>query len=79
MRRTLALLAAVALVAVACGSDGATDAGPVPGRPETTVVTVAESPTTTAAGSPPTTAQTGSTQVSVWLAKGESSPHRTRS
>ena len=69
MRRALALLAVVGLVAVACGSDGATDAGPVPGRPDTTVVT--ESPTTTVAGSPPTTAQTGSTQVSVWLAKGE--------
>ena len=69
MRRALALLAVVGLVAVACGSDGATDAGPVPGRPETTVVT--ESPTTTVAGSPPTTAATGSTQVSVWLAKGE--------
>jgi spore germination protein GerM len=69
MRRALALLAVTGLVAVACGSDGATDAGPVPGRPDTTLVT--DSPTTTAPGLPPATAETSTTQVSVWLAKGE--------
>jgi hypothetical protein len=63
MRRTLALLALVTLVAAACGSDGATDAGPVPGRPDTTVSTIPDTvPATTAAGT---------TQLSVWLARGE--------
>lgn len=70
MRRMLALLAVVGLVAAACGDGGATDAGPVPGRPETSVA--ADSPTTTAGGSAPaTTAPSATTQVSVWLAKGE--------
>ena len=65
------MLAVVGLVAVACGDGGATDAGPVPGRPDTTLVT--DSPTTTAAGSAPATtaAPANTTQVSVWLAKGE--------
>ena len=62
------MLALVALVATACGSDGATDAGPVPGRPETTVTTVTTADT--AATTPATTAA-GTTQVSVWLARGE--------
>jgi spore germination protein GerM len=64
MRRTLSLLALVALVATACGGDSATDAGPVPGRPETTVSTAVPDtlPATTAAGT---------TQVSIWLARGE--------
>ena len=63
MRRTLALLALVAVIATACGADQATDAGPVPGRPDTTVTTTPDTaPATTAAGT---------TQVSVWLARSE--------
>ena len=58
------MLALVGLVAVACGDDGATDAGPVPGRPDTTV-------TTEVAASTPATTAGGTTQVQVWLAKGE--------
>jgi spore germination protein GerM len=65
MRRSLAVLALVTLVATACGGDGATDAGPVPGRPETTVTTT-ETPATT-----PATTAAGTTQLSVWLARGE--------
>ncbi|HVL05673.1 MAG TPA: GerMN domain-containing protein [Acidimicrobiales bacterium] len=65
MRRTLAVLALVAVVATACGTDGATDAGPVPGRPETTVTT-ADTPATA-----PATTAAGTTQVSVWMARGE--------
>ena len=65
MRRTLAMLAVLAIVATACGSEGATDAGPVPGRPETTVTTT-DTPATT-----PATTAAGTTQVSVWLARGE--------
>jgi len=59
------VLALLALVATACGSEGATDAGPVPGRPDTTVTT-ADTPGTT-----PATTAAGTTQVSVWLARGE--------
>jgi spore germination protein GerM len=70
MRRSLALLALIGFTAVACGGDGATDAGPVPGRPETTVVTE-NPPTTTVPGSPATTAAGATAQVAVWLAKGE--------
>jgi spore germination protein GerM len=66
MSRTLAVVAVIGLVAMGCGGDGATDAGPVPGRPEATVG--AETPATAAPG----TTAPGSTQVSVWLAKGES-------
>lgn len=65
MKRTLAVLALLALTVTACGSDGATDAGPVPGRPETTVTTT-ETPATT-----PATTAAGTTQVSVWLARAE--------
>ena len=65
MRRFLALVAVLAIVATACGGDGAIDAGPVPGRPETTVTTT-ETPATT-----PATTAAGTTQVSVWLARGE--------
>ena len=65
MRRTLAVLAVLAVVTTACGSDGAVDAGPVPGRPETTVTT-GETPATT-----PATTAAGTAQVSVWLARGE--------
>ena len=65
MRRVFALVAVLAIVATACGGDGAIDAGPVPGRPETTVTTT-ETPATT-----PATTAAGTTQVSVWLARGE--------
>jgi spore germination protein GerM len=65
MRRLLAIVAVLAIVATACGSDGAVDAGPVPGRPETTVTTT-ETPATT-----PATTAAGTTQVSVWLARAE--------
>ncbi|HJV09797.1 MAG TPA: GerMN domain-containing protein [Acidimicrobiales bacterium] len=66
MRRRVFLLAlVVGLLTAACGSDGATDAGPVPGRPETTTVTA---PPDTAT---PATTAGGTTQVAVWLAKGE--------
>ena len=65
MRRMLAIVAVLAVVATACGSDGATDAGPVPGRPETTVTTT-DTPATT-----PATTAAGTTQVSVWLARAE--------
>ncbi|MDQ4091747.1 MAG: GerMN domain-containing protein [Actinomycetota bacterium] len=75
MRRTLALLAVVGLVAVGCGGDGATDAGPVPGRPETTVETTVapEGPITVTPGpgSAPATTTSGTFQVAVWFAKGE--------
>src|SRR5688572_11028905 len=66
MRRMLALVAVLAIVATACGSDGAIDAGPAPGRPEPTVTTTAETPATT-----PATTAAGTTQLSVWLARGE--------
>jgi len=66
----MAVLAMLGLVAVACGNDGAMDAGPVPGRPETTVTAEAATPTTTAGSGSATTAP-ASTQVSVWLVKGE--------
>ena len=51
MRRMLALVALLAMAATACGGDGAIDAGPVPGRPDTTVTTEtpATAPATTAA------------------------------
>lgn len=65
MRRMFAMVAVLGIVATACGSDGATDAGPVPGRPETTVTTT-ETPATT-----PATTAPGTTQLSVWLARGE--------
>jgi spore germination protein GerM len=64
MRKALSLLALVALVATACGGDGATDAGPVPGRPDTTV-------STTVPDTVPATTAAGTTQVSIWLARGE--------
>lgn len=68
MRRMLTMVAVLAIVATACGDDGATDAGPVPGRPETSVTTT--TPDTTSPTTPATTAA-GTTQVSVWLARGE--------
>ncbi|MGI8984089.1 MAG: GerMN domain-containing protein [Acidimicrobiales bacterium] len=64
MRRTLLFLALVAVVAAACGGDGAVDAGPVPGRPDPTVAT--STPDTT-----PGTTTAGTTQLSIWLARGE--------
>jgi spore germination protein GerM len=73
MRRMLALVAVLAVVATACGGDGAIDAGPVPGRPDTTVTTT-ETPATT-----PATTAAGTTQVSVWLARGEKLEPVTRS
>ncbi len=63
------MVAVLAIVATACGSDGATDAGPVPGRPETTVTTT-DTPAT-APGTTPATTAAGTTQHSVWLARGE--------
>ena len=66
MRRMFAMVAVLGIVATACGSDGATDAGPVPGRPETTVTTTTETSATT-----PATTAAGTTQLSVWLARGE--------
>jgi spore germination protein GerM len=73
MKRLFALMAVLAVVATACGGDGAIDAGPVPGRPDTTVTTT-ETPATT-----PATTAAGTTQVSVWLARGEKLEPVTRS
>ncbi len=70
MKRIVALVAVLGLLAPACGDDGATDAGPVPDRPETAVSTGGEAAT----GGPTTTsapAQTGTTEVSVWLVRNE--------
>lgn len=64
MRKALTLLALVAVVATACGGDGATDAGPVPARPETTV-------STTVPDTAPATTAAGTTQVRIWLVRGE--------
>jgi spore germination protein GerM len=72
MKRVLVVLAVLAIVATACGNDGAVDAGPVPGRPETTVTT--ETPATT-----PATTAAGTTQVAVWLARAEKLEPVTRS
>ena len=78
MRRMPAIVALLGLVAVGCGADDATDAGPVPGRPagqETTAdsaVTTTTAPSAAASGaassapSAPTT-----TDVKVWLVRGE--------
>ncbi|MGH9265556.1 MAG: GerMN domain-containing protein [Acidimicrobiales bacterium] len=67
MRRLLSVLALLGLVTVACGDGRATDAGPVPERPSTTVapdVGATTVPTTAPSGS-------GTTEVTVWFAKGE--------
>lgn len=67
MRRLLSVLALLGLITVACGDGGATDAGPVPERPSTTVAPEAGGTTV------PTTAPSGSgtTEVTLWFAKGE--------
>jgi hypothetical protein len=61
MRRTI--LVVLALLGTACGSGGTTDAGPVPERPAGADVT------TTVPSSPASTVAT--TDVSVWLIRGE--------
>ena len=62
------VVAALALVAAACGGSDAIDAGPVPER--ATDTTVEGGPTTTA-GPGATTAPGSTTTVSLWFAKGE--------
>ena len=64
------MVALLGLLATACGDDGATDAGPVPDRPETAVSTGGDTATAgpTTASAP---AQTGTTEVSVWLVRNE--------
>ncbi|MGI8809686.1 MAG: GerMN domain-containing protein [Acidimicrobiales bacterium] len=78
MRRMLSMVAVLGLLAAGCGGAGdPTDAGPVPGRaPESeTTLDPAATSTTSAPGptSPeaPTTAPSGTTQVAVWLVRGE--------
>jgi hypothetical protein len=85
MRRILPLLAVVALLAAACGGGEATDAGPVPERPSTTVegeVDGGAPTTTTPAGSGATTtappAAAGTTEVMLWFARGETIESVTR-
>lgn len=68
MRRSLALVALIGLMAVACGSGEPTDAGPVPGRPDTTITTTGPTTTGPGATTPPAAA---TTELSVWLVKGE--------
>ncbi len=71
MRRLLAILTVLGLAAAACGSDGATDAGPVPGAPSTTSDSSSPAPTTTApAGT--------TTDVAVWFVRGETLESTTR-
>ena len=75
MRRMLAMVAVLGLVTAACGGGEATDAGPVPGKPsesETTAepATSTTSPSPTGSGTP-TTAVASTTQVAVWLVRGE--------
>lgn len=82
MRRMLAMVAVLGLVAVACGGGEATDAGPVPGKPagsETTADpgTSTTGPSPTASGTP-TTAPASTTQVAVWLVRGETLESVTR-
>jgi hypothetical protein len=70
MRRILSTTAVLLLlVAVACGSGGPTDAGPVPDRPSTTVDPSA--PSTTAAGPATTVAPGSTTEVALWFVRGE--------
>jgi hypothetical protein len=71
MRRLAAMVLLLGLVAAACGSDGATDAGPVPASPSTTVDPSTAAPTTTApAGT--------TTDVAVWFVRGETLEATTR-
>ncbi len=79
MRPTIiSAVAALALAAAACTSQGVVDAGPVPGAAPTTSANAVGSPapdasTTTPAGAggpDATTATQGTTQVSVWLTRG---------
>ena len=73
MRRVLAVLAVMGLVATACGSGEATDAGPVPGRPSESETTVDPDATDTTTPSPEAlaTASATTTEVAVWLVRGE--------
>ena len=64
MRRTSILPVLLALATAACGGRGTLDAGPAPTGPSTTASTV-EGATTTS------TAAAATTEVSVWLARGE--------
>ena len=84
------VLAAVALVSAACGSAKPTDAGPVPERAAGSVTTIAPAapdPGAPPAGSgaggqsaPPTTAAASATsEVSVWLTRGDTLQPVTRS
>ncbi len=71
MRRVLVLLVVLGLVAAACGSDRATDAGPVPGAPSTTL--------DPSAGATSTTEPAGTTtDVAVWFVRGETLESTTR-
>ncbi len=85
------MLALSGLLTAACGGGGATDAGPVPGRPSTTLTpadpsgptTTSPTPTVTggAGGSTPATtapAQGATTEVGLWFVKGETLERVTR-
>lgn len=76
--RYLVLLAATAMVAAACGGGGTTDAGPVPERSTTTAGPGPGATTTTtggggggAAGGGPVTTAPATTEVRIWLVRGE--------
>jgi spore germination protein GerM len=73
MRRVLAVLAVLGLVTTACGGGEATDAGPVPGRPSESETTVDPEATGTTTPSPeaPTAGSATTTEVAVWLVRGE--------
>ncbi len=73
MRRVLAMLAMLGLVTMACGGGDATDAGPVPGRPSESETTLDPEATGTTTPSPeaPATAPAATTEVAVWLVRGE--------
>lgn len=76
----LALVIVLGLAGTACGSGGATDAGPVPAAPSTTVDL--STPSTTvdpSTPSPTTTAPAGTTtDVAVWFVRGEKLESTTR-
>jgi hypothetical protein len=78
MRRMLTMLTVAALAATACGDGGAHDAGPVPSRPAPSTTAAPTATTGPSQGTTPGTAGGSSattdgatTNVSVWLVRGE--------
>jgi len=69
----LGMVSMVALLTTACGGDGTTDVGAVPGRPTTSVEVTTTAPSTGPGGTvPATTAPTSTTtEVSLWFIRGE--------